>query len=80
MANRIVIIKDLEEFISKIVEKGYSYRQLAEEIGCSQTLVTLLTKGERNPSPKIAVNICRVLECKFDDIFFIKGVDKSKQN
>ena len=79
MANRIVIIKDLEEFISKIVEKGFSYRQLAEKIGCSQTLVTLLTKGERNPSPKIAVSICKVLECKFDDIFYIKGVDKSQQ-
>ncbi len=78
MANRTVIIKNLDEFISKIVEKGFSYRQLAEKIKCSQTLITLLAKGERNPSPEIAVNICKALECKFDDIFFIKGVDKSQ--
>lgn len=79
MANRTVIIKNLDDFISKIVERGFSYRQLAEKIKCSQTLITLLVKGERNPSPEIAVNICKALECKFDDIFSIKGVDKSQQ-
>lgn len=78
MANRTVIIKNLDDFISKIVEKGFSYRQLAEKIKCSQTLITLLAKGERNPSPEIAVNICKELECKFDDIFFINRVDKSQ--
>ena len=80
MANRTVIIKDLDEFISRIVEKGFSYRQLAIKAKCSQTLITLLTKGERNPSPEIAINICKALECKFDEIFFIKGIDKSQQN
>ena len=79
MANRTVMIKDVEEFISKIVERGFSYRRLAKEAGCSQTQISLRTKGERNPSPENAVNICRVLNCKFDDIFFIKGIDKSQQ-
>lgn len=79
MANRTVMIKDVEEFIAKIVENGFSYRQLAKEAGCSQTQICLLTKGERNPSPENAVNICRALNCKFDDIFFIKGIDKSQQ-
>lgn len=79
MANRTVLIKDIDDFINKIVEKGYSYRQLAKEANCSQTSISLLAKGERNPSPEIAVNICRALDCRFDDIFFIKSVDKSKQ-
>lgn len=78
MANRTVMIKDIEEFISRIVEKGFSYRQLAKEAKCSQTLISLLAKGERNPSPENAVNICKALNCQFDDIFFIKGVYKSK--
>lgn len=77
MANRTVMIKDIEEFISRIVEKGFSYRQLAKEAKCSQTLISLLAKGERNPSPENAVNICKALNCQFDDIF-IKGVYKSK--
>lgn len=80
MANRTVMIKDIDTFISKIVEKGFSYRQLAKEAKCSQTQISLLTKGERNPSPENAVNICKALGCKFDDIFFINRVDKSKQN
>lgn len=80
MANRTVMIKDLGEFVSRIVEKGLSYRQLAIKVKCSQTLITLLIKGERNPSPEIAVNICKALECKFDELFFIKGIDKSQQD
>lgn len=80
VANRTVVLKDINDFISKVVEKGFSYRQLAKEADTNQTTISLLAKGERNPSPKLAVNICRALECNFDDIFFIKGVDKSKQN
>lgn len=80
MANRTVMIKDIDNFISKIVKKGFSYRQLAKEAHCSQTLISLLAKGERNPSPENAINICNALDCNFDDIFFINNVDKSKQN
>lgn len=78
MANRTVMIRDVEEFISKIVESGYSYRQLAKEAGISQTTVSLLAKGERNPSPENAVKICKVLKCQFEEIFFIGNDDKSK--
>ncbi len=80
MANRTVIIKSVNDFVARIVEKGFSYRQLARNTNTSQTTISLLAKGERNPSPELAVNICKALECKFDDIFFIKNVDNSKQN
>lgn len=79
MANRSVLIKDLDKFIETIVKAGLSYRQLAEKAQCSQTLICLLAKGERNPSPENAVNICKALGCEFDDIFFINKVDKSQQ-
>lgn len=79
MANRTVYIKSLDEFIEKIVTAGFSYRQLAKEAKSNPTTITLLTKGERNPSPELAVNICKALKCNFDDIFFIKNVYKSKQ-
>lgn len=78
MANRTVYIKDLDDFIERIVTTGLTYRELAKRANSNPTSITLLTKGERNPSPKLAVNICKVLNCKFDDIFFIKNVDKSK--
>lgn len=78
MSNRTIYIKDLDKFIEMIVKKGLSYRELARRANSNPTSITLLTKGERNPSPELAINICKVLECGFDEIFFIKNVDKSK--
>ena len=78
MANRTIYIKDLDKFIEMIVTKGFSYRELARRAHSNPTSITLLTKGERNPSPKLAIDICKALECGFDEIFFIKNVDKSK--
>lgn len=80
MANRTVVVKDKENFVERIVEKGLSYRQLAKKAGISQTTMCLIVNGERNPSPNTAVNICKVLECQFGDIFFIQNVDYCKQN
>ena len=79
MANRTVYIKNLDNFIEKIVTAGFTYRELARKTNSNPTSISLLTKGERNPSPELAVNICKALNCNFDDIFFIKNVDKSKQ-
>lgn len=79
MSNRTVMIKDIDEFIEKVVTKGLSYRELAKRTNSNPTTITLLAKGERNPSPKLAVNICKALNCQFDDIFFINNDDKSNQ-
>ena len=79
MANKTVIVKDKDILIEKTIEKGLSYRQLAIKANTSPTTICLILNGERNPSPNTAVNICRVLECEFNDIFFIKNVDNSKQ-
>lgn len=79
MANRTVVVKDIDLLIEKIVEKGLSYRQLAKKMGTSQTTISLIMKGERNPSPETAINFCKVLECQFDDIFFINNDYKSNQ-
>lgn len=77
MANRTVLVKDIDMFVEMIVKSGFSYRQLAKEAKCSQTQISLIVKGERNPSPENAVNICKALKCKFDDIFFINYDYKS---
>lgn len=77
MANRTVLVKDKDIFIDSIVKAGFSYRKLAKEAKCSQTQISLIVKGERNPSPENAINICKALNCKFDDIFFINNDYKS---
>lgn len=79
MANRTIILRDADSFKEMIIRAGFSYRQLAKEVGCSQTQISMITKGERNPSPETAVNICKALKKQFDDIFFIKIDFKSNQ-
>lgn len=79
MANRTVYIKNIDDFIERIVVAGFTYRELAKRAKTNPTSISLLTKGERNPSPQLAVNICKALNCNFDDIFFIKNVDKCKR-
>lgn len=79
MANRTVLVKDKDILIEKIVENGFSYRQLAKATKISQTTISLIIKGERNPSPENAVNICKALNCQFNDIFFIQLDYKSNQ-
>lgn len=79
MANRSVCVKDLENFTERVVKEGLSYRQLAKKCNTSQTTITLIARGERNPSPELAVSICKAINCQFDDIFFINNVYNSKQ-
>ena len=57
MANRTVLVKDIDSLIEKVVKAGFSYRQLAKNAQCSQTQISLILKGERNPSPENAVKI-----------------------
>jgi putative transcriptional regulator len=80
MSNRTVYIKNLDDFIERIVIAGFTYRELARKADSNPTSISLLAKGERNPSPKLAINICKALQCNFDDLFFIQNVDKSKQS
>lgn len=79
MANRTIMLKDAEVFKDIIIKEGFSYRKLAKEAKCSQTQISLIANGERNPSPELAVNICRILNRQFDDIFFIKTDFKRNQ-
>ncbi len=67
----LIIIKDKHELDEAIMKAGYSYRRLAKEAKCSQTQISLIMKGERNPSPQLAVEICKVLNILFDKYFFI---------
>ena len=79
MANRTVLVRDADIFKDIITKAGFSYRKLAKEAGCSQTQISLIASGERNPSAETAVNICRALNKSFDDIFFINTDYKRNQ-
>lgn len=69
-------VRDKEIFVDTVKDAG-GYNSLALRVGCSQTMLSLIAKGTRNPSPTIAVNICAETGKRFDDIFFIESNDKS---
>ena len=60
-------------------EKGITKTELAKRAGINIGHLTHIEKGERNPSPETAVNFCKVLDCQFDEIFFINNDYKSNQ-
>lgn len=69
-------IKDKDIFVETIKEAG-GYNSVSSKVGCSQTMLSLIAKGTRNPSPAVAINICSLTGKKFDSIFFIESNDKS---
>lgn len=73
MANRTIILKDTDVFKDIVIKSGFSYRQLAKKAYCSQTQISLIANGQRNPSPETAVNICKALNRQFDELFFIQN-------
>ena len=73
-----VQVKDKEVFIELVKEAG-GYNTLAKRVDCSQTMLSLIAKGTRNPSPTLAINICAETGNKFDNIFFIDSNYKSNQ-
>lgn len=75
----MIQVRDSELLKEQILKNGFSYRILAEKVGCSQTHISLILNGIRNPSAKIAKKICTILKLNFDDIFFIFYDYKSKR-
>lgn len=75
----MIVVKDMERLRKVTFLKGFSYSQLAKNIGVSKTTIGSIYTGKRNPSPKIAVNICEQIEEPFDNIFFIESVHKKER-
>lgn len=57
-------------------EKGYSGPALANAAGCSASQIWMIERGERSPSLKLAVKICRILEVELKDIFLDFDITK----
>ena len=54
------------------INSGFSQRELSRLINVSNSYVSLIESGVRNPSPKNARKICEMLCRPFEDIFFIE--------
>jgi len=52
------------------VEKNLSQEDLAEEIGVTRQTIGLIESGNYNPTIKLCISICKVLDKTLNDIFW----------
>lgn len=57
-------------------EKDYTQKQLAHIVGITRQTVSLIEKGEYNPSLKLCLHICYALNKTLDDLFWIDKEEK----
>lgn len=53
--------------------KRISQEKLAERLGISRTALGSIERGEACPSTTLALCICSVLECNFEDLFYLEN-------
>ena len=51
--------------------KNYTQRQLAEMIGTTKNTISSIETGQFCPTAYLAALLCTVLECKFEDLFYL---------
>jgi DNA-binding XRE family transcriptional regulator len=76
---RITVKAKIEDLQSLRIKSGYSLRALAKEARCSDSFLSQIERGVRNPSPQTALQICKALNCCFEDIFFTQRACKSNR-
>lgn len=52
------------------VAKDLSQQQLAEIVGVTRQTISLIEKGDYNPSIKLCIKICKTLDKKLDELFW----------
>ena len=51
-------------------EAGLSQQELAEKLGVSRQTVNAIEKGDYNPTIRLCIGICRVLDRTLNDLFW----------
>lgn len=76
---RITVKAKIEDLQSLRIKSGYSLRALAKEARCSDSFLSQIERGVRNPSPQTALQICKALNCCFEDIFLPSVLAKATE-
>lgn len=53
------------------VQMDLTQQQLAEKVGITRQTVSLIEKGEYNPTLKLCYSICDVVNKTLDDLFWV---------
>lgn len=75
----MVIVKDMDKLREDTAAAGFTYSSLAKKINVSKTTIGSVYTGKRNPSAKVAFNICKELNKPFERYFFVSVVHNKEQ-
>ena len=53
--------------------KDLSQEELAKAVGVSRQTISAIEKGDYNPTIRLCVRICRILDRTLDDLFWEEG-------
>lgn len=68
-SDQLILYNRLKEFRQ---DKGWSQQELADHIGVSRNTIGSIERGEFNPTAKLALILCIVLDKKFEDVFYFE--------
>ena len=55
--------------------KGLNQQELGTLVGASRQTISLIERGDYNPSITLALRIAKVFEKPVDDVFYLTGED-----
>lgn len=56
-------------------EKGYNQSELGEMVGVSRQTISLIERGDYNPSVMVSLKLARVFGVMVEDIFILEKED-----
>jgi len=60
------------------VQVDLTQQELAEKVGITRQTVSLIEKGKYNPSLKLCLAICDVVNKSLDELFWVDKEDRAK--
>ncbi len=67
MKKKLILQNNLKKIRNK---KNLSQQQLANLVGTTRQTIISIEKQVFNPTTKLALLLCVVLDCKFEDLFY----------
>lgn len=72
----MIVVKNPQELKEILTAERNTITSRAKQLGYSKAYVSSIVTGVRNPNEKVAIKICELTGKKFDEIFFIRNVNK----
>lgn len=79
----IIVVKRKEDLLRLVnnlsslrKEKGMNQTDLGEKVGVSRQTISLIERGDYNPSAVVALSLARVFEVKVEDIFSLEEINE----